>query len=555
MTQGLVKSAAECRPIAGVQVAAFDARRELLGSVTTNTSGAWRFDGLAGVAWLQFHKPGFGTRLVAHQDVGPWVRLLEDRIIGYQNKLWFYPGEGAQVFVHAPTPYRARLFRHGMNKELVLDLGERRPHRREVPDSRWVASGLPWTPSWEYLVPANLRPGLYSLRLESAGQAFAIPLVIATSPLQRGRRTPLAVLASTITWQAYNFYGGRSKYMCWEEQPTAVTPFIPSWGYHLKQRIKELFLSSRLRQWLRRIRCVRPPDWQVEPLSVRRPFTHSGMEVDSPFSPFTNHLAGGEWRLLAWLEREGLEYDFIAGEELHACPDLLSHYGALILNTHCEYVSKEMFAGLYRFHMEQGGWLLNLSGNSLYCEVEITRETMRFVGGLFMDTCADETSLLGVRFTRDDLGTCAPYCIKKPDHWCFAGIDVPADGCFGRGSLNQDTPRPTPATEEWDPSRPGESTGLAGQGASGWETDKRSDTAPKDIAVIAKGVNRFGGADMVIREPAEERGGMFSASSIAFSGSLLVDEVASQLVKNVLQRAVPGVRRISTPSAGEKRVA
>jgi hypothetical protein len=529
-----------------VQVAAFDANHTVIGSATTDVSGQWSFNDVSGIAWLRFHKAGYGTKLVAPQEPTLGVRLLEDRVIGYQNKLWFYPGESAQVFVHAPATYRARLFRHGMHKQLVLDLGERPPQRREVPDAKWVADGLPWTPSWDYAMPADLRPGLYSLTLESAGQAFAIPLVIATPPAQRGKRTPLVVLASTITWQAYNFYGGRSKYMCWEEQPTPVVPFTPSWRYHLKQRIKGFFLPGRLRRWLRRIRSDRPPGWQLEPLSVRRPLTHSGMEVDSPFSPFTNHLAGGEWRLLAWLEREGLEYDFIAGEELHACPDLLSNYRALVLNTHCEYVSKEMFAGLYRFHMEQGGWLLNLSGNSLYCEVEIKNEAIRFVGGLFMDTCADETSLLGVRFSRDDIGTCAPYRIEKPGHWSFAGIDLPFDGCFGRESLNQDTPRPS---EELDPSRPGESPGLAGHGASGWETDKRSDTAPRDIIVIAKGMNRFGGADMVVREPAEQRGGMFSASSIAFSGSLLVDDIASQLVKNVLQRALPGVQKIRTPSS------
>jgi len=272
------------------------------------------------------------------------------------------------------------------------------------------------------------------------------------------------------------------------------------------------------------------------------------MEVDDPFAPFTNHLAGGEWRLLAWLEREGLEYDFIPGEALHACPDLLAKYKAAILSTHCEYISKEMYAGLYRFHTEQGGWLLNLSGNSFYCEVEIAADAMRFVGGLFMDTCADETQLLGVRFTRDDIGTLAHFRIVKPTHWSFAGIDLPADGCFGRQSLNQETPR---TSQEMDPSRPGESPVIYGQGASGWEADKLSDTAPRDIAVIAKGMNHFGGADMVVREPARSRGGMFSASSITFSGSLLVDEVASQLVKNVVQRALA----LATSAREQKRAA
>jgi hypothetical protein len=206
----------------------------------------------------------------------------------------------------------------------------------------------------------------------------------------------------------------------------------------------------------------------------------------------------------------------------------------VILNTHCEYVTKEMYAGLRDFHEQQRGWLLNLSGNSLYCEVKLTDDAMRVIGGLFVDTCADESQLLGVRFTRNDIGTCAPFRVLKPKHWAFAGIDLPASRCFGAQSLNQDTPI---TTEQMDPSRPGESIGLAGQGASGWETDKRTDTAPRDVVTIAKGMNRFGGADMVVREPAQTRGGMFSASSITFAGCLLIDPVASQLVKNAVERA------------------
>lgn len=56
--------------------------------------------------------------------------------------------------------------------------------------------------------------------------------------------------------------------------------------------------------------------------------------------------------------------------------------------------------------------------------------------------------------------------------------------------------------------------------------------------MIVKGLNPFGGAGMVIREASETRGGLFSASSITFSGSLLIDEVASRLVRNVIDRAL-----------------
>src|ERR1700722_10066174 len=99
MNSGIVKSASECRPIVGVQVTALDSNRQVLSHATTDGSGKWTFEGISGIASLQFHKAGYGTKVVSQHDLGPRVRLLEERVIGYQNKLWFYPGESAQVFV------------------------------------------------------------------------------------------------------------------------------------------------------------------------------------------------------------------------------------------------------------------------------------------------------------------------------------------------------------------------------------------------------------------------------------------------------------------------
>jgi len=82
------------------------------------------------------------------------------------------------------------------------------------------------------------------------------------------------------------------------------------------------------------------------------------------------HLAAGEWRLLAWLEREGYSYDIISGYELHNNPDPTNNYKAIILNTHCEYWSQHMFSKLKDFHEHNRGWILNISGNSIYREVD-----------------------------------------------------------------------------------------------------------------------------------------------------------------------------------------
>jgi hypothetical protein len=56
--------------------------------------------------------------------------------------------------------------------------------------------------------------------------------------------------------------------------------------------------------------------------------------------------------------------------------------------------------------------------------------------------------------------------------------------------------------------------------------------------LVAKGLNPHGGAEFVAREPGTRRGLLVSASSMTFSGSLLVDEVCSRIARNALARAL-----------------
>lgn len=74
------------------------------------------------------------------------------------------------------------------------------------------------------------------------------------------------------------------------------------------------------------------------------------MDCDGAASSFINHLAGADRKVLAWLEREGLDYDMAAAEQLQWEPNLLAPYKAVLLNTYCEYWSREMFSELERGH-------------------------------------------------------------------------------------------------------------------------------------------------------------------------------------------------------------
>lgn len=532
---GIIKGAELARPLSGVQVLYIDAGGSEKLLCSSDEQGQWEVSKVPKEGGIVFRKPGFVEKTFSIGKIPALIRLLEDKLIGYQDKLWFKPGETVRAYVHAPESFQATLYRHGIQKTKLLTRGKQPDFAQVVPDGLFVENGLRWEPNFSYRIPENASPGIYSLLLESNHQKpFAIPFVV-SAPQEGHSPKPLLVLASTNNWQCYNIWGGRSRYRNFEEDKS--DPYLRD-----SSRFTEFLASAGKltpRPLVRALKKIvgmtqSDPPWKFKRLSINRPFTNCSLEASSPDEPFTNHLAAGEWRVLAWLEREGYDYDMISGYELHQNPDILKHYQSLILSTHCEYWSERMYKGLKACHNSHGLSIINLSGNSLYREVDFFEDgSLQCVSLKFEESVEDETQLIGVRFTEGDMGTCAPYQVFRPDHWIFNGLNVKKNQLFGEYSLNRKTPRDT---DHYDPGRLGTVSGLVGEGASGWETDKLSRTAPGDFTLIAKGQNKGGGAEMVICEPNAKRGGVFSASSITFGGALLIDEVCSGIVNNVLKQ-------------------
>src|SRR5690606_32932221 len=239
------------------------------------------------------------------------------------------------------------------------------------------------------------------------------------------------------------------------------------------------------------------------------------------------HVAPAEWRLLAWLEREGFEYDVYAETQLHFGTLNLDDYSVLILGPHPEYWSSEMYYKLKRWVFERGGRLMYLGGNGLNCDVEfVDEQTMivrngdtthhgeRGVASRFAGRHESEAKLLGVVYAARRIMTAAPYEVVEPNHWAIAGTGVRRGTQFGQESLHRRVPG----------------------GASGHETDKVSADSPPGTLVLARGLNADGGgAEMAIHETSSG-GAVFAAGSICYVSSLLVHRVLSQLTANVLRR-------------------
>jgi len=537
---GQVKNTALAAPLHNVTVTLESVYGEEIEKTQTDQEGTYILSRVPEKGYVSFNHKNYVEKSLAISKLKPVTRLLKNRIVGYQDKLTFIPGETVDVYIHSSEGYNALLYRHGEKKECMWQSKDLPAKIQEVPDSNFVADGLDWKTALSYKIPEQAMPGIYSLLLRTKSidqNPFAIPMVVSTPSQKRGQSKYL-VLCSTNNWQTYNIWGGRSRYRNFElsvsDDYMSATGILAELSSKIGERLPNV-ITSGVNRMLGREK--KNPEWVFHPLSIRRPHTNCALEGDDVFSPFTNHLAAGEWRVLAWLEQQKIPYEVATGWDLHKNPDLLQHYDAVILSTHCEYWSKAMYDGLKKHHRHSGLWIVNLSGNSIYREVDFLEDgSIRCLSTKFHKSVEDETQLIGVRFTESDYGTCAPYQVQRPEHWVFESCrGIAKNKEFGDDTLNRWT---DPKTERYDPGRPGLKSGLQGIGASGWETDKLSATAPPDFIRVAKGQNQWGGADMVVREPAGHRGGVFSASSITFGGSLLVDDVCSQIVRNVLEKAL-----------------
>jgi hypothetical protein len=400
-----------------------------------------------------------------------------------------------------------------------------------TPDGDWTQTGINFNkvgygnnPHHTQLLTAPERSGLYYVEAKGlSGAWFAAPWVVAPAVPS----APIAVVLSTNTWNAYNNFGGRSNYV----NSTGLPPEPIVYG---RQEL-ERYQAAAFGEWHR-------PDGSYPPLSFQRP--ELGNLVPENADP-THSLPGrlesshapAEWRLLAWLERNGFTYDTYSDAQLTDGTLDLDAYRVLMISGHPEYWTRQQYERTRDWVQQRGGRLLYLGGNGLNCEVTYptptTMQTNTYLnptnGSLGMFDDADptrwldsrfdravesEARLLGVASTETGIMTGAPYRVVDASHWVYEGTGLGNGDLFGTESQHERVPG----------------------GASGHETDKMTANSPAGTKLLGKGLNPDnGGAEMVIHETASG-GAVFSVGSIIWPASLMVDDGVSAITRNVLRR-------------------
>ena len=489
---------------------------------------------------VTFRKDGFSAKAseidLAAADAPRQFRLLSNRLVGYVWPRWVRAGESGELLFHSPEPYRLTLARYGRQREFTRIIGwydEHGPNavQQITPDGDWTQTGVGFNkvgygnnPHHTQLVKAPDRSGLYYVEAKAeSGAWFCAPWVVAPAKPS----APVAVILSTNTWNAYNNFGGRSNYVNSTGLP--AEPIVNG-----RQELSR-YRDDAFGEW-------HAPDGSYPPLSFERPelgnlIPEGARPEDSIPGRLASSHGPAEWRLLAWLEREGFSYDTYSDAQLDDGTLDLDAYQVAIVSVHPEYWTRRQYERVRDWVNERGGRFMYLGGNGLNCEVEYpTPTTMRTkthleaVGGSvgqwdpkdpthwldsrFDRTVESEARLLGVSTTDSGIMTGAPYRVIDASHWVFDGTGLANGDLFGQKSQHERVPG----------------------GASGHETDKITLNSPSGTVLLAKGLNPDdGGAEMVHHDTASG-GAVFSVGSISWPASLMVDDGVSQITRNVLAR-------------------
>ncbi len=430
-----------------------------------------QFNFLTSINDVYFQKPMLNVMNfspAAEEDDPEWVE-------GYTDKYSYIPGERVGLAVHSAKGEKAslRVIRYGSpDRDVAPARVVSAPHRR-IPFMNHK-TGFKWSFDESFLIDKSWKSGMYEARLCVAERCFSAPFIVKSlSP------EPLAVVASTNTWEAYNQAGGSSLYH--------RSKFAQCLGHPL-----ENFVHAQ-----------RP----------KRTVYHA------------NHLLHVELPLYRWLDREHISYSLYSDADLHDDPTVFMKHEAIALNGHSEYWTDTAYRRMSDY-VAGGGKLLSLAGNVIYARVAYKDNLIELrtngqmdsitnlVGGHWRYLEQNEARLLGSGYTSAGASTYSPYRVLKPEHWVFQGTQLNIVELFGR-----------------DPAGKG--------GASGEETDKLNPAFPPNNTEVslAEGTNpKLTEASPYYLLSSSPMGGPFSAvGSIAFRDSALdYDGRVGIFVKNAI---------------------
>jgi hypothetical protein len=341
---------------------------------------------------------------------------------------------GEAVPLHASTDaatFDVEVAREGAAREVVWHATGVTAGNHDIPPDG-SANGCDWPAALEVPIGDDWRSGYYAVTLTAGDERADAFLVVRPPPL--GPRTPIVLVLSTTTWNAYNDWGGPSLY-------TGGTQVS------FERPLARGFLDKPEPK-----RRKSQPEPDPEALWYFEWAEPLGLSVWSGGAGWVTW----ERDLVRWAESNGYELDVAISEDLEQHPDVLEGHALYLSVGHDEYWSWGMREALDAF-TDAGGNAAILSGNTCFWQVRfgpghramtcfkyradedpvVGTPNERLVTGPWSDRriAWPETTTIGLTFThggysRYGLGVprgSGAYTVWRPEHWAFEGTGL----CYG----------------------------------------------------------------------------------------------------------------------------
>lgn len=406
-----------------------------------------------------------------------------------------------------------------------------------------------WETDFSYVIPDNLKSGLYCARLEQDNSVDWIPFIV--SPPVGKSTARLALILPASSYWAYANRHGVVTYEGREHVKGAFANIEPS----------ALFLNDH-------------PELGLSMYDEHR--DGSGVCYSSRLRPIVSIRPGEKlWQLPAdthiidWLDEKGIDYDVISEDDIHEHGvDRIRPYDCVLTGTHPEYPSLQTLDAFDEYQ-QQGGRFIYFGGNGFYWRVSY-HPTMPGViemrraedgirawfaeGGEYYHASTGELGGMWRRMGR------APQSV--------AGTGMTSQGfdmsTFYERTEQSHDPRAEFIFEGITSDEKIGDFGIIGGGAAGWEIDRADlDLGTPPHALVVARATEFSAnyhwmkeelththdaitgetcplvrCDMVFYET-PNGGGVFATSSIAWAGALSHDNYSnnvSKITENVIRR-------------------
>ena len=300
------------------------------------------------------------------------------------------------------------------SKKLVETFHAIKGRVQSVADSAY-ANGCKWIPTVSFVVPGSWQSGFYGALFPVSGEKSVYACFV-VKPANPGGDARVLLVLSTMTYQAYNVWGGNSLY---------------------GPQGKESNIAGR--------------SFRV---SFERPYAGVGV----------GQYAIAEQFLARWMKLNGYSCDFCADLDLDRDPGLLQHYAVVVFCGHDEYWSLPMRRQTETY-LKHGGNIAFFCGNSVWWQVRFSADHKSMV--CYKDASLDpltgiqdslvtvnwydepvsmpENSLTGLSYRNAgmvDYGSTLPgsegygrYIVYNAQSWVFRGASVQDGDTIGGGGF------------------------------------------------------------------------------------------------------------------------